>query len=50
MILGEERASMLTTGPRVQPKRTLSLGFKFLYPDIKSACDEIVHTPKVKEL
>ncbi|GJQ84174.1 hypothetical protein Trydic_g2850 [Trypoxylus dichotomus] len=50
MMLGAERASMLTTGPRVQPKRTQSLGFKFLHPNIESACNELTHTPKVKEL
>lgn len=38
LAFGKERAAMMTTGPKVLPKRTLESGYKFKYPDIKSAC------------
>ena len=40
MLLGAERAKMLTQGQKVVPKRTMELGFRFQYPDISSACKE----------
>ncbi|RZC33677.1 Epimerase and/or DUF1731 domain containing protein [Asbolus verrucosus] len=42
LLLNEERANMLTQGQKVLPKRVASLGFKFEFPDIKSACKEVV--------
>ena len=39
-VYGSERAQALTTGAKVIPKRTLDLGYEYLYPDIKSACKE----------
>lgn len=37
---------MITEGQRVLPKRTQELGFKYLYPDIQSACKAIVSSSK----
>ena len=41
LVYGPERAQTLTTGAKVIPKRTLESGYKYLYPDIKSACQGI---------
>ncbi|KAG8196201.1 hypothetical protein JTE90_007929 [Oedothorax gibbosus] len=38
LAFGKERAAMMTTGPKVLSKRTLESGYKFQYPDLKSAC------------
>ncbi|PSN43908.1 Epimerase family protein SDR39U1, partial [Blattella germanica] len=38
----EERAKMMTAGQKVIPKRTLAYGFEYKYPDIESACREVV--------
>lgn len=40
MVFGEERAAIITKGVTVLPKRTEESGYKFRYPDIKTACDE----------
>ena len=40
IVFGEERASIITKGVTVIPKRTEEVGYKFRYPDIKSACEE----------
>ncbi|EFA00825.1 Epimerase family protein SDR39U1-like Protein [Tribolium castaneum] len=42
VLLSEERANMLTEGQKVLPKRTMSLGFQYKYPDIASACQQVV--------
>ncbi|XP_066138295.1 epimerase family protein SDR39U1 isoform X1 [Euwallacea fornicatus] len=42
LILGSERAKMVTTGQKVLPTRTQELGFKFSFPDIRTACQNIV--------
>lgn len=42
LLLNEERANMLTQGQKVLPKRTTSLGFQYKYPDIASACQQVV--------
>ena len=39
-IFGPERGKVILDGQKVMPKRTLELGYKFLYPDLKSACQE----------
>nr|CAD7434542.1 unnamed protein product [Timema monikensis] len=39
----EERAKIMTEGQRVVPKRTLSYGFHYMYPDIETACKNIVN-------
>lgn len=44
--MSKERANMLTEGQKVLPKRTQSLGFEFVFPDIDSACQELVNTAK----
>ena len=40
MVYGPERGKIILEGQKVIPKRTLELGYKYLFPDIKSACDE----------
>jgi len=40
VLLGPERATMLTEGQKVIPKRTMELGFEYDYPNIYSACKE----------
>lgn len=41
-IFGKERSVLLTSGPKVVPKRTLSMGFTYKYPTIRDACREVV--------
>ncbi|XP_076829793.1 epimerase family protein SDR39U1 [Brachyhypopomus gauderio] len=41
-VLGSERAVILTQGQRVVPKQTLESGYKFQYPDLRSALQEII--------
>uniref|UniRef100_A0A6M2E4B3 Putative nucleoside-diphosphate sugar epimerase n=1 Tax=Xenopsylla cheopis TaxID=163159 RepID=A0A6M2E4B3_XENCH len=43
LVFNEERAVLLTTGPKVEPKRAPEFGFVYKYPDIKSACREVAH-------
>ena len=40
LVYGPERANTLTTGAKVIPKRTMESGYQYIYPDIKSACQE----------
>lgn len=40
LVYGEERAAAITKGQNVYPKRTLELGYKFEYPDIRIAAAE----------
>lgn len=40
ILLGYERAKMLTRGQKVIPKRPLELGFSYKYPTISEACKE----------
>lgn len=42
LLFAKERAVLLTTGAKIIPKRTQEMGFKFEFPDIKSACKEVV--------
>ncbi|ESO87842.1 hypothetical protein LOTGIDRAFT_219736 [Lottia gigantea] len=42
-IFGPERAKVILEGQNVMPKRTLESGFKFEYPTIEKAVDEIVN-------
>lgn len=42
LILGSERAKMITEGQKVVPQRTQELGFKYSYPTVESACENIV--------
>lgn len=41
-VVGPERASILLEGQNVKPKRTLESGYRFKYPDIDSALDDLV--------
>ncbi|XP_055952774.1 epimerase family protein SDR39U1-like [Argiope bruennichi] len=43
LAFGKERASMMLEGQKVVPKRTLESGYEYVYPDIKSACEECAH-------
>lgn len=42
ILLGSERAKMITQGQKVLPTRPQQLGFKFGFPDIETACQDIV--------
>ena len=37
-LFGAERGAAMLDGPKVIPKRTLEAGYKYLYPDLKTAC------------
>ena len=41
LIYGSERASVITDGQKVVPKRTLESGYQFIYPDLLSACRQV---------
>ena len=40
-IFGKERAMIMLKGQKVVPQRTLDSGYKFIYPDLKSACQDV---------
>lgn len=40
ILMGKERAQMITRGQKVIPKRVLEYGFTYNFPDIRSACKE----------
>ena len=42
-FVGEERSSILLRGQLVRPKRTLQSGYRFRFPTIESALDDLVH-------
>lgn len=37
-VFGDERGEMMLKSPKIVPRRTLELGYKFVYEDLKSAC------------
>ena len=39
-VFGKERATMITKGQKVVPKRTLESGYQFQFPSIAKACEE----------
>lgn len=41
LIFGQERAVLLTTGAKIQPKRTIASGFKYEFPGILEACKDV---------
>ena len=41
VFVGQERASILLQGQRVKPKRTLEAGYRFAYPDLNSALNQL---------
>jgi uncharacterized protein (TIGR01777 family) len=41
LVIGEA-AEVILTGANVSPKRTIELGYKFIYPNLKSALKEIL--------
>lgn len=42
LLFGDERADAILQGQHVVPKRTLESGYKYLYPDPRSACKNLV--------
>ena len=40
LIFGEERATIVTKGPKVVPKKALDTGFQFRFGTISKACQE----------
>lgn len=42
LALGQERAMILSQGQKVVPKRTLESGYRYLYPHLSSALEEII--------
>ena len=40
LAFGEERATMITRGAWIEPRRTLAAGYRFRYPTIDAACKE----------
>ncbi|KAF2362310.1 Epimerase family protein SDR39U1 [Trinorchestia longiramus] len=43
LMFGEERAKIMTEGQKVKPTLALKTGYKFKFPDIKSACEQVAH-------
>jgi hypothetical protein len=41
-MYGCERAKIILEGQNVEPKRTLESGYKYIFPDLMSACKDIV--------
>lgn len=41
-VFGEERGEMMLKSPKIVPKRTLELGYQFVYEDLKTACEDCV--------
>jgi uncharacterized protein (TIGR01777 family) len=41
-VVGEDRASILLDGQNVKPRRTLESGFRFRYPDLQGALQNLV--------
>jgi uncharacterized protein len=41
-VVGKERSSILLEGQLVRPKRTLASGYRFRFPDLESALDDLV--------
>lgn len=41
LIFDKERAVILATGAKINPKRTQEVGFKYKFPDLKSACKDV---------
>ncbi|XP_078038278.1 epimerase family protein SDR39U1 isoform X2 [Augochlora pura] len=46
VLLNKERAKIMLEGQKVVPKRVKELGFQYQYPDIKSACADILGKKK----
>uniref|UniRef100_A0A131YFC2 Nucleoside diphosphate sugar epimerase n=1 Tax=Rhipicephalus appendiculatus TaxID=34631 RepID=A0A131YFC2_RHIAP len=42
LAFSPERATMMTEGQKVIPKRTLESGYKYKFPDVQSACQDIL--------
>ncbi|XP_053678343.1 epimerase family protein SDR39U1 [Anopheles nili] len=43
LIFGKERAVLLTTGAKILPEKVLRHGFKYQFPHLQSACNEVAH-------
>lgn len=42
LVIGDERASILLEGQNVKPRRTLASGYRFRYPEIGTALNDLV--------
>ncbi|XP_032672328.1 epimerase family protein SDR39U1 isoform X2 [Odontomachus brunneus] len=42
ILFSEERAKIMLEGQKVEPKHVKELGFQYQYPDIESACKQLV--------
>ncbi|XP_075524589.1 epimerase family protein SDR39U1 isoform X4 [Dermacentor variabilis] len=42
LAFSPERATMMTEGQKVIPKRTLESGYKYKFPDVQSACQDVL--------
>lgn len=40
-VYGPERGKVILEGQKVIPKKTLESGYKFAFPDLKSACQDV---------
>ena len=40
-MIGSDRAGILTEGQNVRPDRTIASGYRFAYPDLDSALDQL---------
>ena len=49
-LFGPERAALMFKGQKVVPKLTLASGYKFMYPDLASACKEFSHIMHPKSM
>ncbi|CAB3383752.1 Hypothetical predicted protein [Cloeon dipterum] len=49
-VFGGERGMIMTKGQNVVPKRVLEYGFEYIYPDIKSATENLAKMIVVEEL
>lgn len=41
LIFGKERGTLLLDGAKIKPNRVEEFGFKYKYPEIRSACKEV---------
>ncbi|WP_439817675.1 TIGR01777 family oxidoreductase [Zavarzinia sp. CC-PAN008] len=42
-VVGDERSSILLRGQLVKPRRTLAAGYRFIYPDLVPALEDLVY-------
>ncbi|XP_055386010.1 epimerase family protein SDR39U1 [Condylostylus longicornis] len=42
LIFGKDRSALLLTGAKIEPKLTIESGFKYGFPIVKGACEDII--------